>query len=480
MPVSGDADGKMSIQKERSEILVLGGGPGGYVAALSAAQRGARVILVEKARVGGTCLNIGCIPTKALTTSVDLLLHSRRGKEFGLSIPSVDVDLPALMTYKQNTVEQLVSGVESLLKARRVKVIRGEARLIKTDTLFIDDGQGGQQEVSADRIILAPGSVAADLPIEGCHLSGVLTSTQALDIDAVPARLVIVGGGVIGLEFACIYEALGSKVTILEMTPSLLSGATDEVLAKRLQILLGRRGMEIRTGVTVRKIERDGETLRVFAEAAGLEAMIECDRVLVATGRRPNTQNMGFAEVGLNMNGHAIAVNESLATSIPNVWAAGDVTGGWLLAHKAMVDGRVAAENATGGRRQIDYRAVPSVIFTRPEIASVGLTELQARATGAAVKVSQFLFSANPRARILGDSDGMVRLVCDADNGRILGVHMLGPHVTDLIAEGALAVQTGRTADDLAWTMHAHPTLPEAMLEAALGFRNAAIHAISR
>ncbi|MDD4870943.1 MAG: dihydrolipoyl dehydrogenase [Kiritimatiellae bacterium] len=470
----------MSIQKERSEILVLGGGPGGYVAALSAAQRGARVILVEKARVGGTCLNIGCIPTKALTTSVDLLLHSRRGKEFGLSIPSVDVDLPALMTYKQNTVEQLVSGVESLLKARRVKVIRGEARLIKTDTLFIDDGQGGQQEVSADRIILAPGSVAADLPIEGCHLSGVLTSTQALDIDAVPARLVIVGGGVIGLEFACIYEALGSKVTILEMTPSLLSGATDEVLAKRLQILLGRRGMEIRTGVTVRKIERDGETLRVFAEAAGLEAMIECDRVLVATGRRPNTQNMGFAEVGLNMNGHAIAVNESLATSIPNVWAAGDVTGGWLLAHKAMVDGRVAAENATGGRRQIDYRAVPSVIFTRPEIASVGLTELQARATGAAVKVSQFLFSANPRARILGDSDGMVRLVCDADNGRILGVHMLGPHVTDLIAEGALAVQTGRTADDLAWTMHAHPTLPEAMLEAALGFRNAAIHAISR
>lgn len=470
----------MPIQKEQSEIVVLGGGPGGYVAALVAAQRGARVILVEKARVGGTCLNIGCIPTKALTTSMDLLLRSRRACEFGLSIPRVDVDLPALMTYKRNTVDELVGGVENLLKARHIKVICGEARLIKPDTLFIDDGKGGQWELSANHIILAPGSVATTPPIEGCTLPGVLTSTSALDIDAVPDRLVVVGGGVIGLEFACIYEALGSKVTLLEMTKSLLPGATDEVIAKRLQILLGRRGMDIRTGTVVRKIERTGEVLRVFTEAAGSEAMLECDRVLVATGRRPNTQNLGFTEAGIKMNGPAIAVDESLATSLTNVWAAGDATGGWMLAHKAMVDGRVAAENATGGSRRTDYHAVPNVIFTRPEIASVGMTELQAREKGMDVKVSQFSFSANPRARILRESDGFARLVCDAGSGRIIGMHMIGPHVTDIVAEGVLAVQMGITADDLAWTMHAHPTLPEATLEAALGFRNAAIHSVSR
>jgi dihydrolipoamide dehydrogenase len=307
----------------------------------------------------------------------------------------------------------------------------------------------------------------------------VVTSTGALEIETASARLVVVGGGVIGLEFACIYEALGSKVTVLEMTPTILPGATDEAIAKRLQLLLRRRGMDVQTGAVVQRIERIGETLRVFAETSGVETATDCERVLIATGRWPNTQGMGFAELGLRMNGRAIAVDERLATNLPNVWAVGDAIGGWMLAHKAMVDGRVAAENVTGGQRQADYRSVPNVIFTRPEVASVGLTEAQARAAGTEVKVSQFPFSANPRARILGESDGVVRLICEA-GGRILGVHLLGPHVTDLIAEGALAVQTGATADDLAWTTHAHPTLPEAMLEAALGFRDAAIHVHSR
>jgi dihydrolipoamide dehydrogenase len=308
----------------------------------------------------------------------------------------------------------------------------------------------------------------------------VVTSTGALNIETVPARPVVVGGGVIGLEFACIYEALGSQVTVLEMTPTILPGATDEAIAKRLHVLLRRRGMDIRTGAIVRRIERIGETLRVFAESDGAETGTDCDRVLLATGRWPNTQGMGLAELGMRMRGRAIAVDERLATNLPSVWAVGDVIGGWMLAHKAMVDGRVAAENATGGQRQVDYRSVPSVIFTQPEVASVGLTEAQARTQGGEVKVTQFPFSANPRARILGEADGLVRLVCDAGRGRILGVHLLGPHVTDLIAEGALAVQMGATADDLAWTTHAHPTLPEAMLEAALGFRDAAIHIHAR
>ncbi|HRZ54465.1 MAG TPA: dihydrolipoyl dehydrogenase [Candidatus Paceibacterota bacterium] len=470
----------MSALHDNADLAVLGGGPGGYVAALRAAQRGARVVLIEKERVGGTCLNVGCIPTKVLTTVTELLLRAKQSARFGLSIPQATVDLPTLMAYKRSTVEQLVGGVEQLLKARRVTLIRGEAQLIKPDTLSIADGSGGRREVSAQRVILAPGSVSATPPVAGCNLPGVMTSTGALDIQTVPSRLVVVGGGVIGLEFACIYEALGSQVSVLEMTPTILPAATDEAIAKRLHMLLRRRGMEIQTSTVVQRIERIGETLRVFAETAGAETTADCERVLIATGRWPNTQGMGFAELGLRMNGRAIAVDERLATNLPNVWAVGDAIGGWMLAHKAMVDGRVAAENAAGGQRQVDYRSVPNVIFTRPEVASVGLTEAQARTQGAEVKVTQFPFSANPRARILDESEGVVRLICEAGSGRILGVHMLGPHVTGLIAEGALAVQTGATADDLAWTTHAHPTLPEAMLEAALGFRDAAIHIHTR
>jgi dihydrolipoamide dehydrogenase len=466
----------MSAVHDKADVAVLGGGPGGYVAALVAARRGARVVLIEKERVGGTCLNVGCIPTKVLTSATELLVRAKRAGDFGLSIPQATVDLPALMAYKRKTVEQLVGGVEQLLKGRRVTLIHGEAQLVKPDTISIEDGKGGQEEVSAQRIILASGSVTATPPLTGGSLPGVMTSTEALDIEAVPARLVVVGGGVIGLEFACIYEALGSKVTVLEMTPAILPGATDEAIAKRLQVLLRRRGLEMQTGTVVQSIEQVGEALRVFGRSAGAESATDCDRVLIATGRWPNTQGMGFAELGLRMNGRAIAVDERLATNLPDVWAVGDAIGGWMLAHKAMVDGRVAAENATGGQRQVDYRSVPNVIFTRPEVASVGLTEAEARGSGAEVKVTQFPFSANPRARILGEPDGLVRLVCEAGGGRILGVHLLGPHVTDLIAEGALAVQMGATAEDLAWTTHAHPTLPEAMLEAALGFREAAIH----
>ena len=470
----------MTTSGESADIAVLGGGPGGYVAALAAAQRGARVVLVEKERLGGTCLNVGCIPTKALATTAELLARCQRAGDLGLAIPQAAVDLPRLMAYKRSIVDQLVGGVEQLLKARRVTLVRGQARMTKPDTLVVDDAAGCQQEISASHVILAPGSITAEPPIPGRDLPGVVTSTGALDIHSVPPRLVVVGGGVIGLELACIYEALGSQVSVLEMAPSILPGGTDETLARRLQVILRRRGMAIQTGATVERIEKAGEALRVVTKGAGSETACEGERVLIATGRWPNTQAMGFEEIGLRRHGRAIAVDERLATNLPNVWAVGDAVGGWMLAHKAMVEGRVAAENATGKDRRIDYRSVPNVIFTRPEVASVGLTEIQARNDGAEVKVSQFAFSANPKARILGECDGLVRLVCEAGSGRILGAHLMGPHATDLVAEAALAVQMGATADDLAWTTHAHPTLPEAVLEAALGFRDAAIHMHSR
>ncbi len=439
------------------DLAILGAGPGGYVAALRAAQLGVRVALIEKDRVGGTCLNVGCIPTKALTTSTELLLKARRASEFGVSIASALPDLPLLMAYKQAAVDRLVGGVEQLLSGRKVTLLQGEGRLVRPDTLRVTDSAGEAVEVSARQVVLALGSVPARPPIPGLELPGVMTSTEALDISEVPAHLIVIGGGVIGLEFACIYEALGSRVTVLEMMPTLLPGGTDEALARRLAAILQRRGMTIHTGATVQTIEPAGSGLRVIFAGAKGEGMVEGERVLVAVGRWPNTRGLGLAELGVKMNGRAIAVDEYLRTNLPNVWAIGDAVGGMMLAHKAMVDGRVVAENVTGGRQAVDYRSLPNVIFTRPEVASVGLTEAEARAQGADVKVTRFPFSANPRAQILGETEGLVKLVCEADNGRVLGVHLMGPHVTDLIAEGALAVQVGATADDLAWTTHPPP-----------------------
>lgn len=458
------------------DLAVLGGGPGGYVAALRAAQLGAQVVVVEQNRVGGTCLNIGCIPTKALTTSTELLLKINQAHKFGITATYAAADLPALMDYKQTTVDSLVGGVEQLLKQRNILLVQGRGYVISPNALRVTHPTGDLSEISARHIVLAPGSVTAPLPIPGSDLPGVISSTEALEITEIPARLVIIGGGVIGLEFACIYEALGSQVTILEMMPTLLPNATDEALAKRLALLLRRRGMKIHTDTKVQAIESTGTVLCVTYTDIAKEEGIEADRVLIAVGRLPNTERIGLKELGLKMNGLAIGVDETLATNLPNVWAIGDAVGGMMLAHKAMVEGRVVAENVIDGQRKVDYRSIPNVIFTRPEIASIGLTERQAREQGADIRVTQFPFSANPRARILGETDGIVKLVCEADSGRILGVHLMGPHATDLIAEGALAVQVGATADDLAWTTHAHPTLPEAMLEAALGFRDATLH----
>lgn len=470
----------MPPSDDQFDLAILGGGPAGYVAAISAALRGARVILVEKQRVGGTCLNVGCIPTKVMTTAADLLYRARHAQEMGVAIPHASMDLPALMARKRSTVDQLVGGVEQLLRARRVTLLHGTATLVGPDALRVTDDDGKVRKVNGASVILAPGSVVADPPIEGHSLPGVMTSTEALEIDTVPPRLIVIGGGVIGMEFACIYEALGSQVTVLEMADSVLATATDEAVAKRLQLLVRRRGMDIQTGTIARHIERSGDVLRVVATGPSGEVVAEAERVLLAVGRWPNTHGMGFSGLGLQMNGRALWVDERLRTNLPNVWAAGDVVGGWMLAHKAMVEGRIAAENAMGGNRRADDRVTPSVIYTRPEIASAGLTEAQARSRGADVKVTQFPFSANPRARIIGEPEGFVRLICQAGSGKILGVHILGAHATDLIAEGALAVQLGMTANDLAWTTHAHPTLPEAMLEAALGFGDGTIHALSR
>jgi dihydrolipoamide dehydrogenase len=459
---------------EEYELAVLGGGPGGYVAALRAAQLGARVALVEKQWIGGTCLNIGCIPSKGLMSSAEAYDEACRGEEFGFTAGPVAPDWPRMVRRKQEIVDALVGGVERLLGEQGVAVVRGVGQVRRPGEIEVARHGGGNETVTARKLILATGSVPASLPVPGVDLPGVITSTEALSLPEIPTRIVIIGGGVIGVEFAALFHALGSRVTVIEMLPTLLAGQTEPTIARRLQALFKRRGIQVLTGSPVQAIEpaEDGQlVVRFGGPKAG---MVTGHWVLVATGRWPNAE--GLDALDLRRQGRSVWVDEHLATSLPGVYAIGDLIPGPMLAHVAMVEGRVAAENALGGSRTMDYRSTPNVVFTIPEVASVGLTEAQAREQGAEVKVSQFPLSASARALTLGQPEGLVRLVCEAGSGRVLGMHLMGPRVTDLIAEGALAVQLGATAVDLAWTVHAHPTLPEAVLEAALGWSESMIH----
>jgi len=459
---------------EEYDLAVLGGGPGGYVAALRAAQLGARVALVEKQWIGGTCLNIGCIPTKALMSSAEAYGEACRGEEFGFSAGPVSPDWPRMVRRKQEIVDALVGGVERLLREQGVRMMRGVGQVRRPGEIEVSRDGGEGETLMARKLILATGSVPARLPVPGADLAGVITSTEALSLPEIPVSIVIVGGGVIGVEFAALFHALGSRVTVIEMLPTLLSGQTEPTIARRLLALFKRRGIQILTDSPVQAIEpaEDGQLAVRFGGPKAGRATGQW--VLLAAGRWPHAR--GLDTLGLRREARTVWVDEHLATSLPGVYAIGDLIPGPMLAHVAMVEGRVAAENALGGSRAMDYRSTPAVVFTIPEVASVGLTEAQAREQGAEIKVSQFPLSASARARTLGQPEGLVRLVCEAGSGRVLGMHLMGPRVTDLIAEGALPVQLGATADDLAWTVHAHPTLPEAVLEAALGWSDSMIH----
>jgi dihydrolipoamide dehydrogenase len=460
---------------EPFDLAIIGGGPAGYVAALRAAQLNARVALVEKDAVGGACLNRGCIPTKALLRSAEALLDARHLAGLGVDIAGAPIaNLPRMMARKNEVVKTLVAGIEGLLGAGKVTLFRGEGRLAgQTEGLWNVAIDG--EHLGARRVILASGSVPARLLVPGNDLPGVITSTEALNLTAIPASIVIAGGNVIGLEFACLFWALGSKVTILEMLPTLLP-ASDERFAARMLALLRGRGVGVNLGARVVGIERGDSNLLVHYQTQQAEATAAGDVVLLATGQRPLAENLDLETTGVTMNRRAIAVNEYLETNLPGLFAAGDCTGGQMLAHVASHAGGIAAENALGKHRPVDLTSVPACIFTMPEIASVGLSERQARESGRAVTVGRFPFAALGRALTMGETEGQVRLVCEAGSGKILGMHVMGPHASDLIAEGALAVRMGLTARDLADTIHAHPTLPEATVEAALSVFGEAIH----
>ncbi len=454
------------------DLAVIGGGPGGYVAALRGAQLGARVALVEEKRVGGVCLNEGCIPTKTLARSVELLLDIERAQEFGILVSEPALDFAKMMARKEKVVERLVSGVEALLQARKVELFKGRGRLLAPNKVSV-----GGEELSTRSIIIATGAEPGEPPVSGLDLQRVLTSSEILELEEPPSDLVVVGGGVIGMEFASIFNALGTKVTVIEMLPSLLP-PVDEELSRRYLNLVRREGVEVHLNSPLRGVRQKGPTLLVEYGADEKVDSVEADYVLIATGRLPYTEGLGLAELGVPYGkGRAIVVDDYLQTTVPGVYAVGDVTGGWMLAHVASRQGEIAAENALGNKKGIDYRAVPYCVFTWPEMAGVGLTEQEAKGKGIPYKKSIFRFGASGRALTMGETRGLVKMLCH-EGGEVLGLHIMGPHATDLIAEGALAIQMGAKASDIIATIHAHPTLPEAVREAALGQLEGPIHAL--
>jgi len=461
---------------EEFDIAIIGAGSGGYVAALRAAQLGAKVALVERERVGGVCLNWGCIPTKAMVSSIETLLEIERAGEFGVIVSEPAFDFARMMSRKAEVVERLVSGVESLLQTRKVEVFSGVGELVAPGRIKISGGLS--REVEAKKVIIATGSEATKPPVPGIDLPGVVTSREMLTIEEAPEDLVIVGGGVVGVEFASIFSALGSKVTIIEMLPSILT-TVDEELARRLQQLLHKQGIAVRTKSPLKEVRQEDGALQVVFEGPQGEGAIAADLVLVSTGRVPYTEGLGLERLGVKLDKRAVAVDEHMATNVPGVYAIGDVIGGYMLAHVASHEGEVAVEHALGMNRAIDYRAVPNCVFTMPEIAGVGLMEQEVKEKGIPYKKSRFPFTASGRAVAMGQPTGLVKMICEQDSGKVLGLHIMGPHASDLIAEGALAIQLGATAGDIARTIHAHPTLPEAVMEAAMGQGEGPIHAMT-
>jgi dihydrolipoamide dehydrogenase len=461
------------------DIVVIGGGPGGYVAAIRAAKLGARVGLVESERLGGVCLNHGCIPTKALIHDAELYAQVASGEFCVDADGPFRVNFERLMARKRQVVDTVVSGVERLVKLNRIDLHEGRARILRPDCVRVVAADGSIQELACSAIVVATGSVPFDADIPGHDLPGVIGSRELLAIESLPRSMVVIGGSAVGLEFACAFHALGTKVTLLGRRTFLKD--SDEQLTKRLRSILVRRGIDIQIGLDFRCIERTDEgLLRVRYERRGKETHAEGEVVLMAAGRRPYADDLGLEELGVCMNGPAVAVNEYLETNVPGIYAIGDCIGGFMLAHVASREGEVAVGNILGQRQAMDYRVVPYCFFTTPEMASVGLTEVQATEAGLAYKVTRYPFRANGRAMTLGEPDGQIRMLCEetpeGKGGKVLGVHIMGPRAGTLIAEAALAMQMGATAEDIAHTIHTHPTLPEALMEAAMEQWNGAIH----
>jgi dihydrolipoamide dehydrogenase len=456
-------------------MAVIGGGPGGYVAALRARQLGLSVVLAERERVGGCCLNRGCIPTKALLADVEGLLWVRRAVRDGILDQAPAVDFPALMRRKDGVVDKIATNLEKLLAASGVERVDGAATVVEPGTLLTGEGK----TLRARNTVIATGAASWIPPIPGADLPGVLTTRGILQLDKLPKSLVIVGGGIIGQEFATIFSTLGTRVTILEALGRIL-GEVDSELARKYASLLPARDITCEVGVSIHGIERSNDELRVVYEKKGKEKVVSADVVLMATGRRPVLDGWGREHLNAKVDNGALAVDEFLRTSIDGTYGIGDVIGKKMLAHVASYHGEIVAENCAGRNRTVHDDVIPSCIFTVPQISWVGLTEDEAKEAGRAFRTSTFSLSTSGKAQAIGEPRGWLKLVEDTTGGRLIGAHFMGPQVSELIAEMALAMRSGLGIQDIIETIHPHPTLSEAVREAALGLRDGPIHSESR
>ena len=461
------------------DLVVIGAGPGGYVAAIRAAQLGMKVACVEKyPTLGGTCLNVGCIPSKALLDSSEHFDFARHGfAQHGIQA-TVALDLPAMMKRKDGVVRDLTRGVEGLFRKHGIERVAGTARVVRAGEVAVTH-EGAGRTLAAKRILIATGSKPVALP--GIAFDGrrIVHSTDALTLPEVPKRLVVIGAGAIGLELGSVWRRLGAEVTVLEYLDRITPGM-DAGSAKLLQRALERQGMKFRFGVSAKSARVEGDTVHVdWAPAAGGDPAVEtCDVLLVAVGRRPYTDGLGLAEAGVRTDARGrVEVDTHWRTNVDGIWAIGDVIAGPMLAHKAEEEGVACVERMHGIAGHVAYGCIPSVVYTWPEFASVGLSEEDAKAQGREVAVGAFPFLANGRAKAMGEKDGQVKIVADAKTDRILGAHIVGPRASDLIAELVVAIELGASAEDVARSVHAHPTLPEAVKEAALAVAKRALHA---
>lgn len=445
---------------QSTDLIIIGGGPGGYETALFAAQRGLAVTLIERGNLGGTCLNEGCIPTKTLCRSAALACDMKKAAELGVAVGDWSVDFPTIMARKNAVVEQLRTGVEALMRHPKISLVTGDARFVDALTVEV----AGERYAARD-VIIATGSTAATLPIEGADLPGVVTSKELLDLHELPQRLIVIGAGVIGLEFASIFHALGSNVTVLEYAREVLPHF-DTDMAKRLRQSLGKRGIVIETQAAVKSVAKINSSLAVNYEKKGKTLAVEADVVLMAVGRKANVSSLNLDDVGIDYTQRGITIDDNMLTNVPHVYAIGDINGKMMLAHAATFQGVCALNHIMGESCRVRLDVMPAAVFTMPEAATVGLTEEDCKEQGIEYVAKKSFFRANGKALSIGEPEGYCKLLVAADH-RLLGCHILGAHASDVVQEVCALITRGASCDDLALTIHAHPTLSEVVLSAA-------------
>ncbi len=488
IPALPDDDVRAQIQQEVQElmspsgsfdadVIVIGSGPGGYVAAIRAAQLGGRVICIERnsKEWGGVCLNWGCIPTKAMIASVERLIACREAAKMGVIAGEITFDFGKIMERKDKIVATQRGGVQTLLKSNHVRMVEGYARLTGPNSVEVTSEHGSTQNFTSANIILATGSKPIIPPVPGLEGDGIWTSDDAVCAGKVPKTMLLIGAGAVGLEFAYVFNGLGAKCTVVEMMGEILP-VVDSEIAAELRKSLRRQGIEFLLNSKVSAVKRKGGGFEATVATEKGDQTVECEVILVGAGRRGLVDDLGLDRAGIQVDKGRIPVNEKLQTNVPGVYAIGDVTGKMLLAHLASHQGVVASENAMGHEAKIDYRAVPGPVFTDPELATVGMSEKEAREAGYDVLVGRFPFRPLGKPMAIGHQEGMVKIVSERKYGEVLGVHIVGPHASDLIAEGVTAIKLESTVDELMTMIHAHPTLAEAIHEAALDVKGESLH----